>query len=230
MFVLIKLKWRIWTLMGNGLHPKTEYTVKHPLHPKIVQQRQIQLQNNSPSSLPQATKKKFGRFIWNCWLNITWFLGNEAPEIQMVSFGCHLVPTGVWDCLEHQKINEFLWMLNEACRRWKLSIVRKLDQRWTFSPWFFLKCALVLYWLTWAYQVQFTGATLLNFWRLNSLHFKHLSLASICGCQYVKLLCAALMSDTQRGPLKDPLMVPLKEKCLLVLLPCAPGWMAVLSF
>lgn len=109
-----------------------------------------------------------------------------------------------------------------------------LRESWTnvgpFPPRLFLECALVLYWLTWAYQAQCSDATLLNFCRLNSLHFKHLSLASLCSCQYVKLPCAALMSDTQRGPLKDPLIVPLKEKCLLVSLPCVPGWMVVLSF
>ncbi len=198
MFVMIKLKWWIWTLMGNGVHPKTENTVKHPLHPKIVQQRQIQLQNNSPSSLPQATKKKFGCFIWGCWLNITWFLGNEPPEIQMVATWGHPSVRLSWTSRIFKKINEYLWMKSagsESSPSW---------ESWTkvrpFPPGLFLKCALVLYWLTWVYQVQFTDATLLNFWRLNSLHFKHLSLASICSCQYVKLPCAALMSDTQRIP------------------------------
>lgn len=230
MSVMIKCVWWIWTLMENGLYPKEvtketseiECTVEHCLNPKIVQQRPIQLQNNSPSSLPQATKKKCGRLRWDFWLNITWFLGNKAPKIQMVSSDCHLGPPSVRLSRNSIKKTHLISLMND---KWSLQEVKALHSekagpRLELLPQFFLKCALQLCWLTWAYKVQFTEVTLLDFWRLNSLNFKHLSLASICSCQYLKLPSAALMPDTQRGPLKDSLMVPLNKKCLFVLLPC----------
>lgn len=146
---MIKFKWWIWTLMGNGLHPKEattskmKYTVKHSIPLKAVQ----------------------------------------ALYHQKAGPPCNLLPR------------------------------------------LFLKCALVLRWLALAYQVQFAQVTL---WFLahKLITFQYLSLPSICSCQYVKLLHIALISDVQRGPLRDPLIVLLNEKCLVcvvTLCPCVNG-------
>lgn len=110
------------------------------------------------------------------------FWGNTDPEIQMVSSGCYLGPTKEWACLE--ETSDLLLLL-------------------------FLKCASVLYRLTWACWAWLARSHIVGFLPTKVITFQTLISCFHLLPPHVKLPCAALMSDIQCGLLRDLLRVPL---------------------